>query len=93
MLTKKELLKILEMYNDDAVITNEQNQNFIHAVSTYDGNMILSTTKPIGYCNRTDGYVYPTVVSGYAGFCPTTDEDLYEFEFTPLNSENEIKNI
>ena len=41
--------------------------------------------KPIGICNRTKTYVYPTTVKGYAGYCPELDEDLFTFEFTKFN--------
>jgi hypothetical protein len=37
---------------------------------------------PIGTCNRTNGFVYPTTVDGYAGYSIELDEDVYEFEFT-----------
>ena len=41
--------------------------------------------KPIGICNRTNTYVYETEVEGYSAYCPELDEDLYLFEFTPLD--------
>ena len=88
MTTIGKLIELLSDYNKDSIITNEQNQEFIHIVNKYDGSVILSTTAPIGECNRTGGYVYPSVVSGYAGFCPELNEDLYEYEFTKIDHKN-----
>lgn len=82
--TVGKLIELLSKYPKDMPITNEQNQDFIHIVNTSDNSVILSTTKPIGYCNRTGSYVYPSVVKGYSGYCPELDEDLYKNEWTPL---------
>jgi len=78
MLTKQKLIELLSIYPNDMEIVDEQNRPFIHIVNT--DKIILSTQKPIGTCNRTGGYVYPSLVEDYAGFCPTLDEDLFEFE-------------
>lgn len=79
--TVGKLIELLSNYQKDFVITNEQNQPFIHIVNGRE-NVILSTIKPIGICNRTGGYVYPSIVDGYVGFSPELDEDLYEHEFS-----------
>ena len=84
MTTVKELINLLKDFNPDHIITNEQNESFIHIVNQKDGSTILSTTKPIGICNRTGSYVYKSVVESYSGFCPELDEDLYNFEFTKI---------
>ena len=77
----KEILNHPEL-SDNMIIMDEQNQTFVH---TFANDIFrLSTTKPIGYCNRTGSYVYPSIVEGYQGFCPELDEDLYSFEFTPI---------
>lgn len=89
--TVGKLIELLSDYPKDAVITNEQNQPFIHIVNQHDGSVILSTTKPIGECNRTGSYVYPSIVKGYDGFCPELDEDLYRMEFTPIKKERKKK--
>jgi hypothetical protein len=47
--------------------------------------VILSTEKPIGTCNRTGSYVYPSVVEGYSAFCPELDEDLFNMEWAELD--------
>lgn len=82
------LIELLSNYPKDMVITNEQNQPFIHLVNGKD-NVILSTTKPIGYCNRSGEYVYPSVVEGYSAYSPELDEDLYDMEWTPLETKND----
>ena len=83
MTTVGELIELLSKYPKDFVITDEQNQPFIHIVNGSD-NIILSTTKPIGYCNRSGEYVYPSRVDGYSAFSPELDEDLYNNEWTPF---------
>ena len=88
MTTVSELIKLLSVYPNDMVITNEQNQPFIHIVNNGD-DIILSTIKPIGYCNRTDTYVYPSIIKGYSAFCPELDEDLFGNEWTPLRKKKE----
>lgn len=92
MLTIGKLKQIIEEsgLSDAHVITNEQNQQFIHVLSS--DMIILSTVKPIGTCNRTGKKVYPSIVEGYTAFCPELDEDLYSFEWTPID-ESETKTI
>ncbi len=81
-LTVKKLKEFLRILGDDIIITSEQNEDFVHMIA---GNpTILSTKQPIGYCNRTDEYVYPSVVEGYSAFSPELDEDLYAMEWTPF---------
>lgn len=89
MTTVKQLIDLLKTYNQDMPITNEQNEDFIHIVSTKDGSTILSTTKPIALCARTGSYIYPTNVEEYFGFCPELDEDVFEFETETLKEEND----
>jgi len=91
MTTVKELIELLSRYNQDSIITNEQNQPFVHMVNLKDGTTILSTVKPIGYCNREGCYVYPSVIEGYSAFCPELDEDLYDMEWTPFEGEEAKK--
>ena len=88
--TVGKLIELLSNYPKDMVITDQQNQPFIHMINIGDKDnqqVILSTQKPIGICNRSGGYVYPSVVEGYLGFSPELDEDLYEFEFNRDMSE------
>ena len=81
-LTVKKLKEILNGMRDDAIIVNEQNEDFIHILA--EDTLRLSTTKPIGNCNRSGEYVYPSVVEGYSAFSPELDEDLYDMEWTPF---------
>jgi hypothetical protein len=84
--TVGKLIELLSDYSKDSLITDEQLNPFIHIVNTNTDNIvILSTKKPIAYCTRTGGYVYPTSVDGYFGFSVELDEDVYEFETTPLD--------
>jgi hypothetical protein len=90
METIKQLVELLSKYPQDFIITDEQNRPFIHMINIGDTNnqsVILSASQPIGICNRSGGYVYPSVVDGYVGFSPELDEDLYEFEFSRDMSE------
>ena len=87
MLTVGKLIELLSIYPKDMEITNEQNEEFIHIVNRIGDRVALSTTKPIGICNRSGGYVYPSLVDGYVGFSPELDEDLYEIEFSRDMSE------
>jgi hypothetical protein len=79
-LTAKHLKEFLQNVSDDTIITNEQGEDFIHIIC--DDTLILSTKKPIGFCHRSGGYVYPSVVGGYSGYSIELDEDLLDFEFT-----------
>lgn len=81
----KKLIELLSVYPETMEITDEQNRPFIHIINS--DKVILSATKPIGICNRSGGYVYPSIVEGYIGFSPELDEDLYEFEFNRDMSE------
>jgi hypothetical protein len=90
METIKQLVELLSKYPQDFIITDEQNRPFIHMINIGDINnhsVILSASQPIGICNRSGGYVYPSVVDGYVGFSTELDEDLYEFEFNRDMSE------
>jgi len=81
---KAKLIELLAVYDDNAEIVTQTGESFNHIVNLTDGSIILSTEKPIGICNRSGGYVYPTTTKGYAGYCPEIDEDLYKMEFTEM---------
>mgnify|MGYP000632663417 CR=1 FL=1 len=83
MTTIGKLIELLSDYNKDSIITNEQGLPFIHIVNSKD-NVVLSTQKPIAYCARSGGYVYPTKTEGYFGYSIDLDEDVYEVETEPL---------
>ena len=82
MTTIKSLIQLLSSYNQNQEITDEQLRPFVHIRSLKSGQTILSTSRPIGICNRTSEKVYPSVVHGYSAYSPELDEDLFEFEFT-----------
>jgi hypothetical protein len=83
MTTVGEIIELLSVYPKDMVINDEQNRAFIHIVNLQD-SVILSPAKPIGYCNRSGEYVYPSIVDGYSAFCPSFDEDLFDMEWSPF---------
>lgn len=91
MTTVRKLIELLEPYakNENALITNHENADFVHICSTSQGNVILTTEKPIGYCNRSSGYVYPTEVEDYLGVSSELDEnvDLHEMTLPNLDGE------
>jgi len=81
----EELIELLKVYPKNMIVTNEENQSFIHIVNRQHNCVTLATTKPIGYCNKCGDYAYQTTVSDYTGVCPTCDENLYQFEITKLD--------
>ena len=88
--TVGKLIELLSNYPKDMLIQDEQNRPFIHIINSGDKDrqyVRLSTTQPIGICNRSGGYVYPSIVDSYVGFSPELDEDLYEIEFNRDMSE------
>jgi len=84
-----DLISALLPYNLDKRVRNHENQNFIHIVNDNEGSTILTTEKPIGYCNRSGGYVYPTTVEDYVGVSTELDEnvDFGEFSLPKLDEE------
>ena len=81
-MNKAKLIELLAVYEDNAEIVTQTGESFNHIVNLTDGSVVISTEKPIGTCNRSGGYVYPTTTKGYSGYCPEIGEDLYEMEFT-----------
>ena len=86
-LTKKDLQDFINNkgFKEDAIITDEQGRNFEHLTHDTKGNIRLCINRPIGKCNRTGEYVYPSIIEGYSAYCPELDEDLYEMEFTRID--------
>ena len=89
-LTVKDLREIVNSkgLKEDAIVTDMQLQDFVHRTHDTDGNVRLCTSRPIGKCNRTGEYVYPSIVEGYSAYCPELDEDLYSMEWTKIDHEN-----
>lgn len=86
MCTIAKLIELLSKYPQHFEVMDEQNRPFIHIING-DDTLRLSTVQPIGICNRSGGYVYPSIVEGYVGFSPELDEDLMSFEFDTDMSE------
>lgn len=84
MCTVGKLIALLSIYPETMEVVDEQNNPFIHVMNTSNNTVRLSTTQPIGICNRSGGYVYPSKVNNYDGYSPDIDEDLYDFEYKPL---------
>lgn len=82
-LTVKTLKEALVGYSDETEITNEHLQDIIH-IRTRGKGLILSSSSPVGYCNRTGEKVYPSRIEGYEAFCPELNEDLYREEYTDM---------
>jgi hypothetical protein len=87
MLTVRELIEFLQQAPIDAIVTNELGEGIIHL--HISDSVVIGARKPIAYCNRSGGYVYPTSVEGYFGYSIELDEDVFEFETTPLDSDKE----
>jgi hypothetical protein len=90
--TVGKLRELLKDYPRDMVIKSEQLCDFVHIVNIEDV-VILSTKKPIGWCNRTGDYVYPSMVRGYSAYSPALDEDLISVEWTPILKDKKGKDI
>jgi len=88
-LTVKYLIDCLKMYSENANVINHEAQDFVHISSLTNGDVILSTERPIGYCKRSGGYVFVTNVEDYLGVVPELDEnvDLCEIELPNLKEE------
>ncbi len=89
-LTVKDLREFINFkgLKEDAFVTDMQLEDFVHISHDKYGNVRLCTSRPIGKCNRTKEYVYPSVVEGYSAYCPELDEDLYDMEWTKIDHEN-----
>jgi len=92
MLKVSKLIELLSAYNGDMNVIDFEGQEFVH-ISHFDneddGCLILSTEKPIGYCNRSGGYAFPTLVEDYLGVVPQIEEnvDLGEITLPKLDKE------
>lgn len=86
-LTVKDLKEIINRkgLKDDSIITDQYLSDFIHITHDTEGNIRLCKDRPIGRCNRTGEYVYPSDLPEYSGYCPELDENLDQGEYTKLN--------
>ena len=80
MLTAKRLREALQHCPDDMEVVTNTGEAIVHMGNT-DTRYVLSTEKPLGYCNKCGSRAFPEhVVPDYVGYCPECDENLYEFE-------------
>jgi Zn finger protein HypA/HybF involved in hydrogenase expression len=80
MITIKQLKKLIERTNDEAIVMLYTGEDITHIHD--DGErLLLSAKKPLGECNRCGEYVYESIVDGYTAYCPSCNEDLYKIEF------------
>ena len=90
-MNKKELIEMIKHSPDTAEITLFGVGGIVHVMQ--DGDILLSTEKPIGLCNSCGGYVYPETTQGledYVGVCLSCDENKYSFEIeTDMSSMRE----
>jgi hypothetical protein len=86
------LIELLSAYNGEMNVIDFEGQDFVH-ISYFgdkkDGSLILSTERPIGYCNRSGEYVFPTLVEDYIGVVPAINENVDLGEITLPKSEEE----
>jgi len=90
--TVKKFIEILGNYSADAVIKNQENEDFVHVSNLSNGDVIISTKKPIGYCKRTGSYAFITEVEDYLAVVPEIDEnvDLFEIDLPIAKDEENI---
>lgn len=89
MTTVGKLIEILSSYNKDAYISNQELEEFVHISHLTNGQVIISTERPIGYCNRSGGYAFLTDVEDYLAVVPELDENVDFSEITLPNLEEE----
>jgi hypothetical protein len=84
-LTKKYFIEYLKRVHDETEIVGANGQPIVHFVNI--GNkIVLSDEKPVGYCGKCGEYAYrERELTGYTGYCPNEDENLFAFEITPLS--------
>ena len=80
MITVKQLIEALSVYNDSSIVRTQDGENIVNIINTNGGDVIVSSLKPLGECNRCNSPVYPTTTEGYMAYCPECDEDLYSIE-------------
>jgi Zn finger protein HypA/HybF involved in hydrogenase expression len=81
MITKKQLIDFIKNSSDEAIVTIFGQGEIIYIIQ--DSNILLSSQKPIGYCNKCGEYVYEETTQGleqYKGYCPNCNENLYKSE-------------
>lgn len=86
--TVGKMIELLKEYPEDMELVNEFNENFCHMVNIEERKLLLSTKKPIAYCNTSGEYVYPSSeFDDYFGYSPAMGDYVSKEETTPLSSE------
>ena len=83
-----EIVKILQEYPKDMILIDSTGRSFIHIINIENHRLLISTTKPICYCNKCGNYGYKEeskLIKDYYAYCPTCDENLYKIETSKLN--------
>lgn len=84
--TVETLMNLLSELPKDMKVLHTSGGEFVH-MKGLDKDTILIGNKPIAYCARTGGYVYPTTTPEYFGVSVELDEDVDEWETVPLEKE------
>lgn len=88
-MTIQELIDMMSKYPKDSTVISFDGKDYIHIVNTFDDRVILSTEKPKRWCDRCGDYVYEEFsVTDYPYYCPTCDENMYEFETSEIVKED-----
>ena len=94
MLTVKFLKEYLAICPDDMIIQNQKGEDIIHLCNISNPNaehevLIISSEHPLGFCTKCEDRCYPeNELKDYYSYCPTCDENLYEFEVEKNSAEN-----
>ena len=84
-MTVKELIDKLKTYPKDAEVMSADNTEIVY-VSGDEDTVIVSSTLPIGKCNKCGGQVFSELnnelLKQYTGFCPSCDENVFSFEIS-----------
>ena len=83
MLTKKQLLDAIKHSPDDAIVTILGTGDIVHI--TNNGNILLSSQKPISHCTECEGYIYTinhntlkdNHADTFAVYCPNCNKIIH----------------
>lgn len=88
MITNKQLVEFLKEYPENAEVKWNTGQEIKNIACQQDGTIILSDHRAIAYCLKCGSNIYKEKeIPDYLGYCPTCDENKYEFETEPKTKE------
>ncbi len=90
-IVSKELIDALKHCNDDVIIVNHENEEFIHMNKIKDNRFVLSVKPKLGHCNKCGYPVFESDISNYSAVCTNCDENLFRFEYTVIEESNIIQ--